>query len=71
MYEEYWNIKEKPFRNTPDTRFFYKSEEHEEALMRLNYVITEGLGAAVLTGVFGCGKTIIANAIFNNLSRLE
>ncbi len=35
MYEEYWGLKEKPFENTPDPRFLYRSPQHEEGLMRL------------------------------------
>lgn len=67
MYEEYWGFREKPFKNTPDPRFFYQSSEHEEALMKLFYTVQEGLGAAVLTGVFGCGKTVIGQALLEKL----
>lgn len=63
MYEEYWGLSEKPFQNTPDPKFLYLSGEHEEALMRLIYVVQEKLGAAMLSGVFGCGKTILAWAL--------
>lgn len=67
MYEEYWGFKEKPFKNTPDPRFFYQSSEHEEALMKLYYTVQEGLGAGMLTGVFGCGKTVIGQALLDKL----
>lgn len=67
MYEKYWSLKEKPFQNTPDPRFFYNSFEHEEALTKILYTITEHLGAAMLTGVFGCGKTIISNILHDRL----
>jgi type II secretory pathway predicted ATPase ExeA len=63
MYEGYWGLKEKPFQNTPDPRFLYKSSEHEEALMKMLYIVEEGLGAGILTGVFGCGKTVIGQAL--------
>lgn len=67
MYLEYWGLKEKPFLNTPDPHFFYRSLEHEEALMKMFYVVEEGLGAGVLTGVFGCGKTVIGQALLEKL----
>ena len=67
MYEEYWGLSEKPFQNTPDPKFLYLSGEHEEALMRLIYVVQEKLGAAMLSGVFGCGKTILAWALLKEL----
>jgi len=69
MYTQYWGLKEKPFENTADARFLYYSPQHEEAFSRLTYAINEGKGAAVLTGVFGCGKTVIAQAIFSSLSK--
>lgn len=69
MYEEYWGLKEKPFENTADPRFLYESPQHEEALTRLRYVISESKGIAVLTGVFGCGKTVIAEKLLQTLSR--
>lgn len=67
MYEQYWGFKEKPFQNTPDPRFFYESAQHEEVLTRMLYTVKEGLGAGMLTGVFGCGKTVIGQALLERL----
>jgi type II secretory pathway predicted ATPase ExeA len=67
MYESYWKLKEKPFKNTPDPRFLYFSEQHKDAFMKLMYAVTEGMGAAMMTGVFGCGKTLLGKALFNEL----
>jgi type II secretory pathway predicted ATPase ExeA len=67
MYEEYWGLKEKPFENTPDPRFLYYSPQHEEALSRLMYIVKERKGAGMLTGVFGCGKTLLAHALLKEL----
>ena len=69
MYEEYWGLKEKPFQNTPDPRFLYRSLGHREALARLVYSIEEQMGAAMLTGDYGSGKTIIAQALFDELAK--
>jgi general secretion pathway protein A len=68
MYKEYWNLKEKPFENTPDPKFFFSSSHHEEALMRLYYVIKERKGAGILTGEYGSGKTILTRFIVRELS---
>lgn len=67
MYLEHWHLKEKPFQNTPDPRFLYFSRRHEESLSRLLYTVQEGLGAALLTGVFGTGKTVLAQAFFEKV----
>jgi general secretion pathway protein A len=71
MYEAYWALKEKPFENTPDPRFLYSSYEHLEATTRLTYAIEERKGAALLTGDYGCGKTVISRLIFETLSPNE
>ena len=69
MYESYWHLKEKPFQNTPDPRFLYLSAEHEDAMMKLSYVITQNLGCGMLSGVFGCGKTLLGRALLNDLGK--
>lgn len=67
MYQSYWGLNEKPFQNTCDPRFLCLSEQHEEALSRLKYVVEEHLGCALLTGVFGSGKTLLAQALIDYL----
>jgi len=67
MYLEYWGLKEMPFENTPDPRFLYLSSQHEEGLSRLRYVVDNRKGAAMLTGVFGCGKTVLAKTLVAGL----
>ena len=67
MYEQYWNFKKKPFENTPDPSFLYNSPQHEEGLNRMLYVVKERKGAGLLTGVYGCGKTLLARALMKEL----
>ena len=67
MYEEHWDLKEKPFELTPDPRYVYYSHEHEEALMRLFYTIRDLKGAMLLTGLYGCGKTVLSRVFLNEL----
>jgi len=67
MYEQYWGLKEKPFENTPDPRFLYRSPQHEEALMRLLYAIEEKKGAAILSGEYGSGKTILSRVLLDSI----
>jgi len=67
MYLGYWNLSEKPFENTPDPRFIYYSPEHTEAYARLKYVIDQRRGAAMLTGEYGAGKTLLGRVIVKEL----
>ncbi len=69
MYESYWGLSEKPFENTADPKFLYYSAEHEEGLSRLLYAVEEKKGAALLTGVFGCGKTVLLKALLARLNQ--
>ncbi len=68
MYEIYWKLKQKPFENTPDPHFLYYSQKHEEALSRMLYVIRERKGAALLTGDYGSGKTLLSRVLLEELS---
>lgn len=63
MYEAYWGLNERPFQNTPDPKYIYRSKQHEEALARLIYVIRGDMGAGALIGGFGCGKTILLRVL--------
>ena len=69
MYENYWGLKEKPFENTPDPRFIYYSQQHREALARLLYVVRERKGAALLTGEYGSGKTLLSRVLWHELQQ--
>ncbi len=68
MYTKYWNLREKPFENSPDPKFLFHSKQHDEALMRLLYTIQSRKGAALLTGEYGCGKTLLMHTIMTELS---
>lgn len=60
----YWNLRERPFEATWDTRFFYQSHDHDEALSRLGFLVgEETMLFGLLTGEIGCGKTL-TRAVF-------
>ncbi|MCX7927415.1 MAG: AAA family ATPase [Candidatus Omnitrophica bacterium] len=69
MYEAYWGLTEKPFENTPDPRFFYYSQQHKEAIARMLYVVREHKGAALFTGEYGCGKTLLSRILWQELQQ--
>lgn len=60
----HWKLRERPFESTWDTRFFFGSAGHIEALNRLVYLVAERtMNACLLTGEIGCGKTL-TRAVF-------
>mgnify|MGYP001081938835 CR=1 FL=1 len=68
MIEEFWGLKEKPFLNTPDSRFLFPSNGFEEALARLLYHIKEVRGGiGLITGDIGCGKTFLSYRLLESL----
>lgn len=68
MYEAYWKLRQKPFENTPDPRFIYYSQKHQEAFSRMLYAIKERKGAVILTGEYGSGKTLLSRVLLKELS---
>jgi general secretion pathway protein A len=69
-YLEHWNLQEKPFEELCDTRFFFESDDHREALDRLLYVVNDrNMNMGLLTGEVGSGKTITKNVFLGSLSR--
>jgi type II secretory pathway predicted ATPase ExeA len=69
MYEAYWQLTQKPFENTPDPRFIFYTHQHREALARLLYVARERKGAALLTGEYGSGKTLLSRVVWEELQQ--
>lgn len=61
----YWNLRERPFEPTWDTRFFFQSRDHDEALNRLTFLAGERtMLFGMMTGEIGCGKTM-TRAVFS------
>jgi general secretion pathway protein A len=70
MYLNHFNLREKPFNISPDSRFFWVSEKHKEGLAAFKYAILEEKGFLLLTGDVGTGKTLLINA-FAKMSGVE
>jgi general secretion pathway protein A len=69
MIEEYWKLGRRPFANTPDPEFVYRSPSFAEGFARLLYDATELRGGlSLITGEIGCGKTMLANALAERLA---
>ena len=67
MYQDYWGLQEKPFENTPDPRFFYRSPATTETFAKLLYALRSNQGGILLTGESGCGKTMLSRSLVNEL----
>lgn len=67
MYHKFYGFKEAPFNMTPNSRFFYESAKHVEALSTLIYAIESRKGFVVITGDIGSGKTTVCRTLLNRL----
>ncbi len=64
---EFYKLKENPFSTTVDSRFFYHTKQHAEALVRLKYSAESMKGLALLVGDIGTGKTMLATRLLEDL----
>lgn len=69
MYEEFYHLRAKPFRLSPDHRFFFASRGHKEALTYLRYGLSQDEGFVVITGAPGTGKTTLAQILLKEMDR--
>jgi general secretion pathway protein A len=69
MYESFFELDELPFELTPDPRFLWLSEAHQEGLASLYYGITRRKGFILLTGEVGTGKTTLLRAAIDSIPR--
>ena len=65
MYENFYELKEKPFQITPNPDYLYLSPVHENALTYLEYGLMENVGFILLTGEVGAGKTTLVRYLLN------
>jgi type II secretory pathway predicted ATPase ExeA len=62
MYEQFYELRERPFDLTPDPRYLVATAVHREALSNLEYAITSRKGITLLLGDAGTGKTTVIRA---------
>src|SRR5512135_1066602 len=66
-YLEFFELHQEPFSNAPVARFYFDSQQHGQALMRLRYAVEQMKGLAVLVGDIGAGKTTLARRLLDSL----
>ncbi|MFP4276225.1 MAG: AAA family ATPase [Wenzhouxiangella sp.] len=69
MYEPFYGLDERPFALTPNPRFVFLSQRHQDALAHLLYGVgTGGSGGFVqLTGEVGTGKTTLCRLVLEKV----
>lgn len=67
MYLEHFQLKEFPFRLTPDSEFIYMSGAHSRAKAYMDYTVWNREGFVVITGEIGSGKTTLIQKLLSEL----
>jgi type II secretory pathway predicted ATPase ExeA len=68
MYEQFFELRERPFDLVPDPRFLVLTDGHAEALSTLEYAISSRKGVTLLTGEAGLGKTTLLRTAIDRQS---
>ena len=67
MYEEFYNLTEKPFTLSPDPAFLYLGRSHRRAMNILEYGVESDAGITVVSGEVGTGKTTLVRGLIDEL----
>jgi len=67
MYLDFFSLKEFPFSNASDERYFFESDIHAEALSNMIYTIQQRKGMVLITGEVGAGKTFLGSMLASRL----
>jgi general secretion pathway protein A len=69
MYRAFFGLHEDPFSITPNPRFLFLSQSHQEALGYLLHGIEERKGIIAITGEVGTGKTLLCRTLLDRVGR--
>ena len=67
MYQSFFSLHEDPFSITPNPRFLFRSQSHQEALGYLLHGIEERQGFIAITGEVGTGKTLLCRTLLDHV----
>ena len=68
MYEEFYHLKEEPFRLSPNSRFCFKHPTYKKAFAYMQYALHRGEGFVMVTGQPGTGKTTLITDLTSTMS---
>lgn len=69
MYVSHWGLDESPFRTSLDSRYFFSSPTHEEALARLQFLSEDKRRLGLLLGLQGSGKSLLLRILAQQIRR--
>jgi len=70
-YEQFFKLTEQPFSTAPDSRFFYESKPHRDALIKILHAAETMKGLVIIIGDIGTGKTLLARRALEEMEKQE
>lgn len=68
MYLKHFNLQRNPFDQLPDPDFLYLTEQHKEALARMQFALGINDSFTIITGEVGSGKTTLVRKLLSDLA---
>ena len=59
----HFDLLERPFSLTPNSRLYFPSDSHERVMTPLSYAIERGEGIIKVSGEVGTGKTLLCRMV--------
>ena len=69
MYEDFFQLKCKPFDLAPDPRFLYLTDQHARAVANVRFALMNQDSFVVITGEIGSGKTTLINFLLRKIQQ--
>jgi len=67
----FYGLKDNPFPDSVNPAFFYKTNSHELAYVRMTLAVRNDVSLGLVTGPSGTGKTLISQMVLQNLDPAE
>jgi len=67
MYQAHWGLQSRPFDSRPEANFYFPSDSHQAAHLKLHYAIETRRSVAVVCGEPGLGKTMLLDSVLSQL----
>ena len=67
MYEQFYNLKEEPFRLSPNSKLCYPHASYKKAKAYMQYALHRREGFVMITGQAGTGKTTLINDLISDI----
>jgi len=66
-FVEFYGLRENPFADSVNPAYFYRTDGHEEACIRMMLAVRHNISMGLVTGPSGSGKTLVSQLLLQQL----